>query len=113
MVKKLTEIKKTWGGRRAGAGRKKDPNSQRVLCEHLHLTPYNLRQAAKVRQFDAAFGTNLQDRIVTGELATRHAIRIAKYIATVWTLEGKPEIDDFDLSRFSKITWREAAAKLK
>jgi len=89
-VKNLTEIK-SWGGRRTGAGRKKDPNSLRAFCQNERLSPYQIRQARKLLDFDAAFGTGLSARVRAGEIRNFQAMSIASFVYVQWESEGKPE----------------------
>ena len=92
-VKTLTEIK-SWGGRRKGAGRKKDSYSSRAICEHMKISMYQLRQAQKVRAFDEAFGTKLMDRIHSGEIKVCNAHTIMGFVMADWIEEGRPKVYD-------------------
>jgi len=87
MMKNLTEIK-TWGGRRAGAGRPKAAFSQRAFCEEQGISPYILRQARRIGEFDKEHGTHLLKRCEAGRLRFRDAFLIMALV-TVWVAEGK------------------------
>lgn len=69
------------GGRRAGAGRPPDPNSQRAICEQAAISPYKLRTARRmeqraVRVLGQTKGSALCDRVERGELSIRQVNRI-------------------------------------
>jgi hypothetical protein len=76
-MENLTEIK-TWGGKRPGAGRKKDPNSQRADCEKYQVSAYRMRRGRLIHEFDAAHGTTIEDFTIRGDLRTFEAVRLAR-----------------------------------
>jgi hypothetical protein len=96
--------KPTWGGKRAGAGRKRDPHSQRAFCGPMTCSAYLLRQGKKIREFDAAWGTDLVSRLRSGELKAFQARRIAAVVIAQWEAEGCPE--NYDATWANTIRYR-------
>jgi hypothetical protein len=45
-----------WGGKRAGAGRKRNPNSQRALAAQMHISSYTYREGRKIGRIAGQFG---------------------------------------------------------
>ena len=70
----------------------------------MNVSPYQLRLARRVLAFDDAFGTRLGDRVMSGELKTRHAIQIMALVLVDWENAGRPQ--NYDASYANKMRVR-------
>jgi hypothetical protein len=71
----------TWGGKRRGAGRPRDPNSLRAICEEFGVSTYKARASRRLeeraqRVLGDEKGAELCDQIERSELNLRQANRI-------------------------------------
>jgi hypothetical protein len=76
--RKLNKVKispeSTRGGKRAGAGRKRDFNSVRYLCERMKVSPYMLRRVRLILEL----APDLRERMKDGSLSSCGAIKIIR-----------------------------------
>jgi hypothetical protein len=84
----LTEIK-SWGGKRSGAGRTKQPYSRRSLSATYGVSTYMLRRAETLREIDRFLGTDLSARVRSRELKLFEAIRLGRDLVALRIAEGE------------------------
>ena len=73
--------KSSWGGKRAGAGRKKNPNSIGALCEQANVSRYSLARLKTIREMAPDLAKQCNEDVMAkrkGGMTPIKAIRIIR-----------------------------------
>ena len=104
-MSEIAKVESTWGGRRVGAGKKKDPNSRRSVADQWGVTPYHMKLAELTKELgDPVIEQAIETaaRMLGSDRSRGYCLKMicADFLAGANLDNGDPETLLFSATRF-------------